>query len=83
MKVEINCVIVSAEDIVNYRIPRSEIKHESIYATNIKHQANGYPDTQVDIIRGQWYIPAETKYGMWLLLKYPNLKTGNVLVGME
>ena len=83
MKPAINCVIVSYRDINEYKIPWRDIKDKSIYASDIKMQAMGYPDTIIDIVRGFWYVPADTAYGTWLLLKYPNLKTGLILVGLN
>ena len=83
MEIQVKTIAVDWEWIINNDIDLGEIQKYAISKSGIKMQANGYPKVTTEILAGIWFVPTGTKYGTWLLLKYPNLKTGLILVGLE
>lgn len=74
--------MIDYKNIVEYQMDFKEVRQNSIIACNVKMQAHGYPSTEVEYLRGQWYVPTGTKYATWLLIKYPKLIVKELVIDL-
>lgn len=79
----VDCVVVDIQAFNRHNLDFNRLEQEAIWTTDRKLQADDFPNIKLNWIRGTWYIPKDSKYATWLLVKYPELKTGKVFVNLD
>jgi len=65
----VQCVVVNWVPGMSKGLIR-RLDENSVYMENKKMAAWGYPEVNVDIISGRWYIPVDNPLATWLMVKY-------------